>query len=84
MKYPQTEEERIKLAHPYYKIMELNKETLLKELASWSRTELIEWLCWNDRNGVYKDQERIDEGGDPMDRDYALETMTRQILQEDE
>ena len=45
-----SEEEKLK--HPYYQLMELKGEALETELNSWSRTNLIEWLCWNDRNGV--------------------------------
>lgn len=40
--------------HPYYKVMELKGTNLETELNSWSRLDLIEWLSWNDRNGVYR------------------------------
>ena len=38
--------EKEKLNHPYYKIMELKDEALVKKLNSWSRPELIDWLCF--------------------------------------
>ena len=53
--------EEDKLKHPYYKLMELKGEALETELNSWSRLELIEWLCWNDRNGVYRDDQSLQE-----------------------
>ncbi|WP_396170808.1 hypothetical protein [Flavobacterium sp.] len=37
--------EEDKLKHPYYKLMELKGEALETELNSWSRLELIGWLC---------------------------------------
>jgi len=57
--------EEVKLRHPYYKLMELSGDKLQTELNSWSREELINWLSWNYRNGVYKDE--------------AIEIITRQI-----
>jgi hypothetical protein len=48
-----------KLKHPYYKLMELSGDKLQSELNSWSREDLIEWLCWNDRNGVYRDEQSL-------------------------
>lgn len=74
-----SEEEKLK--HPYYKLMELKGEALETELNSWSRLELIEWLCWNDRNGVYKDEESLQEFGNIVSKEEAIEIMTRQITQ---
>jgi hypothetical protein len=56
-----SEEEKLK--HPYYKLMELKGDALKKELNSWDRSDLIEWLCWNDRNGVYRDEDSLEEFG---------------------
>jgi hypothetical protein len=61
--------------------MELRGEALETELNSWSRLELIEWLCWNDRNGVYKDEESLQEFGNIVSKEEAIEIMTRQITQ---
>ena len=72
-------EESEKYRHPYYKIMELKGDDLSKELDSWSRLDLIEWLSWNDRNGVYKDDESLAEFGDILSKEVAIEVMTRQI-----
>jgi hypothetical protein len=73
--------EEEKLKHPNYKLMELRDETLEKELNSWSRLDLIEWLSWNDRNGVYKDEESLREFGNIVSKEVAIEIITRQITE---
>lgn len=70
-----------KLRNPFYKIMELKGEFLTTELITWSRLDLIEWLCWNDRNGVYKDEESLQEFGNIVSKEEAIEIITRQINQ---
>lgn len=61
--------------------MELKGEELSRELNSWSRLDLIEWLCWNDRNGVYKDDESLREFGNIVSKEEAIEIITRQITE---
>ena len=56
-------------------------EELQTELNTWSRTSLIDWLCWNDRNGVYKDEESMREFGNILGKEEAIQIMTNQILQ---
>lgn len=70
-----------KYRHPYYTIMELRGDVLFNELNSWSRLDLIEWLSWNDRNGVYKDEESLGEMGNILSKEDALEIMVRQITE---
>ena len=72
-------DETEKLNHPYYKLMEHRGDNLETELNSWSRLELIEWLCWNDRNGVYRDQESLLEFGNIMTKEEATEIIINQI-----
>jgi hypothetical protein len=74
--------EREKLEHPYYKLMELRGDYLQKELNSWSREELIKWLSWNDRNGVYNDSQSLAEFGNIVSKGEAIRIITEQILQE--
>lgn len=74
--------EREKLRHPYYQIMELSSENLQAELNTWSRLELIDWLSWNDRNGIYKDEESLREIGFILDKPEAIRIIMRQILQD--
>lgn len=73
--------EKDKLNHPYYKIMELSKEELNKKLNSWSRMELIDWLCWNDSNGVYSDEDSIREFGSKLSKEGAIEIIIKQIME---
>ena len=74
-----TEEEKLK--HPYYKLMDLRGEALETELDAWNRLELIEWLSWNDRNGVYKDEDSIQEFGNILTKQEAIEIISRQITE---
>lgn len=73
--------EEQKLRHPNYQVMELKGNALEKELNSWSREDLIEWLSWNDRNGVYKDEDSMREFGTTVSKEEAIEIITRQILE---
>ena len=70
-----------KLRHPYYKLMELNGDKLQSELNSWTREGLIEWLSWNDRNGVYKDEESLQEFGNTVSKEEAIIIITKQITE---
>lgn len=49
-----------------YQLMELTDENLLEQVNAMSRTELIEWLAWNDRNGIFLDDDAIAEGYEPL------------------
>ena len=70
-----------KYRHPYYTIMELRGDVLFNELNSWSRLDLIEWLSWNDRNGVYKDEQSLAEFDNILSKEEAIEIMSRQITE---
>jgi hypothetical protein len=73
--------EEEKLKHPHYKLMELRGDKLQLELSSWSREDLIEWLCWNDRNGVYRDELSLQEFDNILSKEEAIEIITRQITE---
>ena len=68
-----------KTRHPFYTIMDLKGDVLFNELNSWSRLDLIEWLCWNNANGVYKDEESLAEFDNTLSKEEAIEIMIRQI-----
>lgn len=70
-----------KLKHPYYKLIELSGDKLESKLNSWSREDLIEWLCWNDKNGVYKDEDSLREFDNILSKEEAIEIITRQITE---
>ena len=73
--------EKEKLIHPYYKLMELRGEFLQSELKIWTREELINWLCWNDRNGVYKDEDSLREFENILSKNEAVQIITKQITE---
>jgi hypothetical protein len=68
-----------KLKHPYYKLMELRGNDLEIELNSWTRLALIEWLCWNDRNGIYKDEQCIFKHNLLTEKYYKLNSLLNLI-----
>lgn len=71
--------EEEKLRDPNCQIMELSGGKLQVELMSWSRIDLIEWLAWNDRNGIYRDEDSLSEIGDILGKSEAISIITRQI-----
>lgn len=44
-----------------------------------SREEVISWLCWNDRNGIYEDRQSLMEFGNIMTKEEGIEIMRKQI-----
>ncbi|MFD2554770.1 hypothetical protein [Sphingobacterium tabacisoli] len=54
-----------------YQLSELIDEKLLEQVNSMSRPELIEWLAWNDRNGLFLDEDAIAEGYPPLTEQEA-------------
>jgi hypothetical protein len=62
----------MKIRHPFYTIMDLKGDVLFSELNSWSRLDLIEWLSWNDSNGVYKDEDSLREFDQIISREEKL------------
>nr|WP_314498680.1 hypothetical protein [uncultured Chryseobacterium sp.] len=62
--------------------MEKRGDDLETELNSWSRLDLIEWLSWNDRNGVYRDEDSLREFGNTVGKEEAIEIITKQIIQD--
>jgi hypothetical protein len=74
-------EESHKLAHPFYRIMELPEKELRKKIVTMSREEIIEWLRWNDPNGVYSDSDSLHEFGEIMSKKEGETIMLRQILE---
>ena len=48
-------------------------------LEAADRDAIISWLCWNDRNGCYTDEDCKAEGLNPMPVDLAQAIMRRQM-----
>ncbi len=74
-------EESQKLAHPFYRIMEMPEKELKEKIATMSREEIISWLKWNDPNGVYSDSDSLREFGNSMSKEEGETIMLRQILE---
>ena len=76
-----TDKESILLEkHPNYRIMFLSTQALKEELqSSWSRQDLISWLKWNDPNGVYSDEESLDEIGNIMSFEEGVELVINRV-----
>jgi hypothetical protein len=48
-------------------------------VASLTRSGLINWLSWNDKNGIYSDVASIAEFGKPCTREALREMMIEQL-----
>lgn len=75
-----TKEELI-AKNPNYRYKFMTGEELRNELKNWSREDLIEWLSWNDPNGIYRDEESFAELGSIMTYEEAVEMMVKQAQQ---
>ncbi|REA63577.1 hypothetical protein DSL64_03800 [Dyadobacter luteus] len=64
----------------YFDIMELSPEDLHRFLALTPREEIIDWLQWNDAGGIYNDRDSINEFGDILSSEEAMEIVKRQIV----
>ena len=71
-----------KLRDLRYTVMDLPENELLAIIRAMTREELIAWLCWNDRNGVYRDEDSLAEFGNVMTKAEGEEIMFRQIMSE--
>ncbi len=64
----------------FYSIMDASDEILNGFFEDATREELISWLSWNDRNGVYNDEDHQNEFGCLMTKEDGIENMKNQIL----
>ena len=70
----------IKNGLTFYSIMDASDDVLNNFFEEATREELIAWLSWNDRNGVYKDEQHLNEFGCLMTKEDGVENMKNQIL----
>ena len=56
-------------------------EVIREVLDSGDREQVIEWLCWNDSDGTYTDEDSEREGLEPLDFETAAEIMREQTEQ---
>ncbi len=64
--------------YPYLSVVEINEAELLILVNRLTREDMIEWLRWNDPNGIYSDEQSLKELGNIMTRDEGIEIMLRQ------
>lgn len=65
-------------AYPFIKVVEISEDELILLLNGLNREDMIEWLMWNDLNGIYSDEQSLREFGNVMSRDEGVEIMLRQ------
>lgn len=65
-----------------FSLMDLSKEELIKEISSWGREQLLDWLEWSDPGGIYSDEDSRAEGFNPLTeteaRNYIIDIITRE------
>ena len=49
-----------------------------------SRHEIIDWLSWNDRNGIYNDEDSLDEFGNILSKEEGEKIIFRKLMREQE
>jgi hypothetical protein len=65
--------------YTYQSFVELSDERLILLVNAMTREDLIEWLSWNDPNGIYQDEQSLKELGNVMSREEGIEILLRQI-----
>ena len=65
--------------HPNYRVFAMSPVEVIEELLTWSRDEMIAWLCWIDPLGIYTDKEMVIEYGDILWRNQAVELILYKI-----
>lgn len=53
----------------------------LPQVKKWKRQNILNWLSWNDKNGIYQDKEAKQEGYKPMTKKEALDVITRIVTE---
>jgi len=63
----------------YQSLTEISEGNLILLVNAMSREDLIEWLNWNDPNGIYQDEQSLKELGNVMSREEGIEILLRQV-----
>lgn len=72
-------EKYFSLGLSYYEIMDLEQDDLDKFLLNAYREEIIDWLQWNDPNGVYLDKLSLSEFGNILSKKEGIKIIKKQI-----
>ncbi len=67
-----------------YQLLDLKDKALFDRLSLMKRQELLQWLQWNDRNGIYTDYDCIRKGIPLFTKMHALATVYHQIMRDHE
>lgn len=65
--------------YTYHSFSDLPSDEILLLMSDLSREDIIEWLSWNDHNGIYNDSQSLAELGNIMSREEGIEIMLRHI-----
>ena len=65
--------------YTYQSLAELSEDKTILLLNALSRADIIEWLNWNDSNGIYDDEISLKELGNIMSLEEGIEIMLRHI-----
>lgn len=65
--------------YSYIRLIEISDTEFTDVIGNLSRHDIIEWLMWNDRNGVYSDIDSLREFGAVMTKEEGLEILLRQV-----
>ena len=63
----------------YQDMTGLSEDKLILLVNVMTREDLIEWLAWNDHNGIYHDEQSLKELGNVMSREEGIEIFLRQV-----
>lgn len=64
--------------YKYIDFVDMSNEKLLNVIQDMSRNDIIQWLCWNDPNGIYSDERSMKEFENILSRTEAVEILLRQ------
>ncbi|MBD1362992.1 hypothetical protein IDJ77_04140 [Mucilaginibacter sp. ZT4R22] len=67
--------------YAYIRVVGISEAELLQLAENLKRSDIIEWLMWNDRNGIYSDEDSKREFGAVMTREEGVEIMLRQAAE---
>jgi hypothetical protein len=65
--------------YKYDSLTDIPEQHLIMLVNVMSREDMIEWLSWNDPNGIYQDEQSLKELGNVMSREEGLEILLRQV-----
>jgi len=65
--------------YKYDTLTEISESNLILLVNSMNREDIIEWLSWNDPNGIYHDQQSLKELGNIMSKEEGIEILLRQV-----